>query len=467
MADEGGWNVEPNTVFNQNRNIFKRAIERFQVSNIATPEFDNGNIYYLNLLMARLDAQWKGYSTCHDQVLGQVEVLRGDPDELNVEYERECAALSQVYHDVRAIIENKIKTFTRSTNVHVPRPAEVHLGEFNGDYTKYTAFRSSVKARVLNADYPAHTKIDLITSALRGPVIEHIGHVRDQDEAELKRIWTALEGRYFNPYLLIRAHVRQIMQLPKIERATVTAYRLMIDSVNQQLHALSQLSVVTPPSDPFVLELLYQKLDSAGTQAWESTRDQLQLPSIASFLTFLEARVVILSNTEHQLTGQAATQPVKPSEHNRGRPEHRQENRSENRLVGQNEHKRQNDRSIGEIANKRAKSTNNDTKPPPPPNCLMQCDTRRPHYLYLCRKFRALDLEGRLKFVAERKLCRRCVNATHAPEQCKAEPCWNCPDDAHNYILCPKYLVVAKANVARPEKGGRGRRGRKARPRSN
>lgn len=181
-----------------------------------------------------------------------------------------------------------------------PKPTEITLPSFSGQYHQYTAFRSAVITRVLETDHPAYSKTDLIIRALKDAARAHIGEVRGQDHFELERIWNALESTYHNPYLLTRSHIG-LMDIPNIERSSVPAYRLLIDTVTQNLHALTQLDIPTGQLDPVILEIIFRKFDPEGIASWETTRPQLGLPSLQDLIAFLEGRIVILSNTAHQV----------------------------------------------------------------------------------------------------------------------------------------------------------------------
>lgn len=57
-----------------------------------------------------------------------------------------------------------------------------------------------------------------------------------------------------------------------------------------------------------------------------------------------------------------------------------------------------------------------------------------------------------MKTVEQNNLCKRCVTEKHAMNVCKAKKCPDC-SELHNIILCPKFMVVAKTNVATDSRG--------------
>lgn len=84
------------------------------------------------------------------------------------------------------------------------------------------------------------------------------------------------------------------------------------------------------------------------------------------------------------------------------------------------------------------------------------------HPLYYCPQFLALGLNGRNKFVKDRKLCANCLRRGHNSDQCadvtcRLEECRN--NKRHNSTLCPnkelKKPTIASAVVIPDEDFGR------------
>lgn len=417
---------------------------------------------YREQMLRRLDVNWEGYARAHMALANLVQSADPDAVQLDDRFERELEDTAAVYEEAKRRWEALMQMAAPQEQVVVPlpKPSEVTIPQFSGNYREYTAFRSAILARVYYAAYPVHTKIDMIVKALTAEAKSHIGEVRGQDGAELIRIWDCLEGTFHNRYLLQRSHMGAIYEQPEIRSESAAAYRAMINRINQNLHGLEQLGIPTGELDPAILEMVLPKLDVEGTRHWETTRDKDSLPTIRSFIKFLEERIVVLVNTSIQ-----AKRTDPKSDHSENVSHQRGEQKAHGRNGRQancDNGKRTHEQQHGGGDAKRSRQSDDhpvrhggDGRPKAPAECLMECKFHRPHQLWLCRKFRAMDLEKRNQFVARHKLCRRCITLKHPIDTCKSPRCEDCTDDVHNLVLCPKLMVIARANTARAQNGSR------------
>lgn len=441
-------------VANSVRKSFKKAIESFQERLLDKPIFQHGNQPYVQSLMERLNKNWEGYKRMGDTLTDIMHEENIDIIEIDAVVEMELDRLAKIYADCKEIIEQRLKALTIGVNMPPPRPAEVQLPEFKGMYYEYIVFRQAVQKRVLDADYPPHTKIDLIVNALRDDARRYVGPVQGQDQPELDRIWKVLESTYFNPYLLTRAHIGRIFDLPRISSPSVDRYRQVITVVRQHLHALGELGLLVQHWDAVVIEALLRKLDDNGLEAWETARKSTEIPKLDCFLEFLESRIIIIGNininqpatskrTDHQSAVSQSDKHNRDSRHE-GSTGHPLKNGKRDRSNNdRDQHKRH--RSSGE---KRTQHGSNGLAPPHE-QCLLKCKNKVPHYLWLCKTFRSFDLQQRVKFIEEQGLCKRCVTAKHPVDNCTVRKCNDCDGEVHNTILCPRYMVVAKVNTVR------------------
>ena len=440
---------------------FATFIYGFQDRFIDNP--DPMTTIYREQILRRLEANFEGYSRTHMALAALMQSADPDAVQLDDAFERELEHASARYEEAKQQWEALLSMSVPDERIIVPlpKPNEVTIPQFSGNYREYTAFRSAVLARVYYASYPVHTKIDIIVKALSGDAKEHIGDVRGQDEAELIRIWSCLEDTFHNRYLLQRSHMGAIYEQPEIRSESAVAYRAMINRINQNMHGLEQLGIPTGELDPAILEMVLRKLDGTGTQQWETTRDKERLPTIQSFTKFLEERIVVLMNTAIQ-TGRKDTKADSSdnASHSRGETKsHPRNGRQVNVENGKRTHEQQHGGGDAKRSRTNDEHTRHvsDGRPKAPLECLMECGFRRPHQLWLCRKFRALDLEKRNQLINRHKLCRRCITLKHSIDACKSPRCEDCTDDVHNQVLCPKQMVIAKINTARASGGGRRR----------
>lgn len=456
------------------RTVFKNFLDSFQLRFVYQERFYDYPMAYVEDLRQRVQSNWEGFCRSHATVVEIIERQRVQSDALHIDdnYEQEMQDTALVYEEAKRMLDGRLTELRRGDVPlpvpvpSIPRASEVTLPSFSGDFTEFTAFQAAYKARVQYETYPPHAKIDIILRALTGDAKRHLGPVRGQDANELQRIWQHLESTYFNKYLLQRAHIGAIYDQPPLSAESAAGYRAMIGRLTQNMHALTELDIPTENMDPPILEMVLRRLDPQGTHYWETTRDRDHLPTVNSFVSFLEQRIIVLQNTAIQ------AKRIEPKAEVRAEPaDHRGANHSDKRSGHSNGsnsgHKRQSSDSHGSTGTKRHRDGENrgnktdyDGRPKAPTTCLMNCNYHRPHQLWLCNQFRALELEQRIQFIDKHKLCRRCLTLKHPIDQCRSPKCNDCTGEPHNLVLCPKYMVVARANTARPSKGRNGRRGK-------
>lgn len=460
MALDGGMWVSKHAA----KEVFKRAIENFQEKHLSNDLFKYCSTAAAQSWLDRLNLNWEGYTRQHNEIAQYFDTIEGDDTiTLDDNHELELDALGVIYQRAKGLLEARLKLLNDKSRVFIPKPSDVNIPTFTGRYHEYTAFRYAVMARVNNANYPPHDKIDIVVSSLKGAARRHIGEIRGQDQQEFDRIWDALEGTYYNPYLLRRAHLAKIMDMPVISKGSEISYRDAIDTVAQQSHALSQLSVPIESAEFLVLEILLRKMDHECIESWETKRNQSEMPSLKSFLAFLEARIVILSNT---LQHAERPQRTEDNRNNQKSSALRSFINHNSRIDGKhNSLKRElvspNNASSAkrQMMNEgKSRTFSSDDRPKAPEKCIMNCNFARPHHLWICKKFRALDLTAREKLIDNNRLCRRCITLKHPLDQCKSPKCDDCTDDIHNAMLCPKFMVLAKTNLALQSGGGNTRK---------
>lgn len=440
------------TSANAARESFKKVVVNFQEKFLFSSRFQSGNAAYVQSLLERLNLNWKGFSNSHAKVQEFMDYIENDAIILDDTFEMDMEDVSRFYEQASSLIQARLAEIRKTTEIHEPKPDEIALGEFSGKYHEYVLFRASVQARVLNASYPPHIKIDLITKALKGDAKRLIGVVQAQNELEVDRIWTTLEITYNNPYMLKRSVLGQILDLPNLTSSSVAGYRKTIDITKHSLYALSQLELDSKGLHPMVLEILLRKIDVDVLAAWEIRRQTLKDANLEDFFQFLEGQIIILVNTAQKATGSRSASAGAPSTQHQEKPHrsssvgHYKNNaRDSSHFDGQSSKR-------FKSGNRQSSSANHDDMPPVPAECIMNCKNKNPHYLWYCKKFRALNLTDRIKTIEQNHICKRCVTEKHSMNGCTAKKCPDC-SDVHNIILCPKFMVVAKANVAMDSRG--------------
>lgn len=466
MAAEPGWAVHYETM-----QSFRLAIERFKKNHIDTETFLMHNKVHLEHFHKRLVSNWSGYQQSLEQF--EASALAAHDEEDSHGLETELSLVAKTVGDCETKIQSRIRQITAQENHPTPKPAEIHLPKFDGNYTEWTSWSTQVQSAVLDVEIPIHSKIDLILNALGENIASSIGQAEGRDQLELDRIWEKLTQLCSNPYDRARAHMGAILDLTVLHRPTEKDYRKMIDTVEFQTRALKRMDFNVDAWEPLIVEILLRKMDKPTIRIWEQERVNNVLPSLKTLLSFFERQVHAIRNLSRVARIDVNVQSD-ISNQRKGfgsTPELSYNHSSRSQSVSNKRFERMNtpavatDSSLGHPL----RSREIDTKPVfntaqkstlsgPPQQCRMVCRNQRPHFLWNCIDFKSLNLDDRLSRVGAWGICKRCLIAQHDWKTCNATSCKNC-DDIHNNMLCPKFRVYNAVNYAqsikRPRLGWR------------
>lgn len=427
---------------------FKDAIKTFQEKRL-NERFKSGNLTYVNTVLESLESKWKGYNTSRiilDEIMEQIE--NGEEDgEIRYDVELseiELAELSVIYEDTKEIINDRIKFLQSDSEEFAPKPKDVVLPKFDGQYKKWSSWSAEFISKVKDRDYPTYSKIDLLYKSLTGEAEVCVGPKQGQDQAEFDRLWNKLNKVYNNPYQMARAHMGEILDLPVCHNPNSSAYRKIIDNLENHVNTLKRLNFDVDNWSPLLAEILLRKMDPETLARWEMERDVNLVPDVMVVKAFLERRIFALRNLKSAIfVGNSATRDSSNGNFKRKRHE------SDSSEISNFRHEQ---RQCYEQPKSKIPKISSDSKNVPPSSCIMECGYRKPHYLWNCLKFRQLTVSDREKLIQHNNLCRRCITTTHDIKICQNKKCTDCDDDIHNYMLCPKYVVIAKVNTARAGK---------------
>lgn len=165
----------------------------------------------------------------------------------------ELPTLARIVGDCENVIRSRIKQITALDNQPVPKPSEIHLTKYDGDYAEWSSWSAQAQSSVLDIDIPIHAKIDLILQALGENIAPSIGKAEGRDQGELDRIWGKLQDLCSNPYDRARTHMGSILDLPVLHKPTDKDFRKIIDTVDFQLRALKRMDFIVDAWDPLIV----------------------------------------------------------------------------------------------------------------------------------------------------------------------------------------------------------------------
>lgn len=184
---------------------------------------------FIKVQKVMLDTYWTEYQRQQSALM--IEFAEDDDNLLYLENTTKMAA--EVYDQSMELLDNRLKDMAAQSSfpspLPPPKPSEINLPKFNGDYTEWTGWRSQFISRVYETTLPVHSKLDLLFGALQGEAKLCAGMIDSRDQSDLDRVWSKLEQVYDNKYQLIRAHCDSILDLPVLSKPDPAAIRRMVD----------------------------------------------------------------------------------------------------------------------------------------------------------------------------------------------------------------------------------------------
>jgi hypothetical protein len=288
----------------------------------------------------------------------------------------------------------------------------ISIPVFEGLCEQWLEFRDTFLSLVHNSNQLSNIeKFHYLKSSLRGSAVLVIDSVEFSSDNYLIA-WELLLNRYNNSRLLVHSHVKSLFTLQNISKESPIFLRRLTDTVLKNLRALKVLGEPTESWDTLIIYIMVSKLDSITEREWEQYKGMLFTASIDSkihikvddLISFLNKRADMLETL--QLS------------HNKS-------------VVDNKKYQSQNQSKF---------HCNVSTNKPPERHftrefkrkpCLL-CNSDHP--IYSCQKFIDCQLESKLKFIRDFKLCINCLRTGHSVETCRFGPCRFC-NKKHNSLV--------------------------------
>lgn len=368
--------------------------------------------------------------------------LKEAMDDNDTQYERSCRSavvmIEPFYEHTKKLINSRLSDITEQNEMSMHSASSRHsiaspnlvqtvkvefdsmnlkpfeLEGFNGDFTKWVSFRDQFISRVhSNEKINPVDKLYRLKSLVSGQAATVLGNWQVTNQG-YTAAWKKLCSVYDNDYLIARAHIREIFDVPLVTENKDNkgdSLRQLLDTTTNALRQLQGMSVnLVELMTMYVIE---SKLDTETIGEWEMTRHTKNVPSLEEFNEYLEKRSRALTNIQ----GRASGFKMITTNHSEGRAKTYQRN-------SRNDEKPRE----ASIAQRQYR-----------PCRLCQQD----HGLFKCPIFLNKSLQGRVDTVKEFKLCGNCLGGSHELRFCRLNrnPCRRCPTEYHNSTLCPKLHV--------------------------
>ncbi|XP_073965326.1 uncharacterized protein [Choristoneura fumiferana] len=254
----------------------------------------------LSILQAkrsRLVELFKEYESYNKQILALDEK---DPEDV-AEIEGKYFKILTVLND--AVMEKSSPNTSTSTCAFKTKLPTIQINTFTGKYSEYMPFINLFKAIIHNdRSIDNVQKLYYLRSFLQKEPLDLIKNLPFNSESYDEAL-NLLNSRYNHTSKIINEHINSLLDLNAIYKSTPSNIREFVSQVKQCLASLKNLNVKTETWDPIILAILYRKLDSYTSRAYQLERSDAADPTIEDFLLYLERRALALENVEPMTSG--------------------------------------------------------------------------------------------------------------------------------------------------------------------
>lgn len=286
------------------------------------------------------------------------------------------------------IQSSRIETF----NVKLP---PLSLPEFDGSYDKWVTFYDAFSALIHNNPNLGNIqKFYYLQTALKKEAIKIIDSLEVTD-SNYPVAWELLKERYQNKKFIIKNHIKQIFDLPNVNRDSVESLRFFVDNLQKHYRALRNLKEPVEQWSTILIHLLSSKLDTNSRKEWEIETKDVVSPTSEIFIQFLIDRCKLLESIDNKYL-----------------------NKSSSSNYHNTHHKSVTTKIQSNISTR-----------------LLSCIfCKGDHLIYYCNEFLKLSISDRINTIRKLKACTNCLRLGHKGSNCQGSSCRIC-DKKHNSLL--------------------------------
>ncbi|XP_015125115.1 uncharacterized protein LOC107046906 [Diachasma alloeum] len=260
------------------------------------------------------------------------------------------------------------------------------LPVFNGEYENWLSFKGEFEAAIHNqSDLNQVVKFSYLRRCLKGSALDKVKMLPITGD-NYERAWNILNEIYSNDRLIISRHYQLLLNIPKQTEETATGLTKLVDDTRQHVEMLKTVGVII--NDETIVAMVENVLHPTTSDAWEETLTKGVFPKSQQLLDFLSqraSRFIVRDNAK-----------VK------------KENKTETSMHKQSL-KRPHARAFYTTTEAKCAICNQDQHP-----------------LYKCKKFRTLNVPGRIQMVNRHSFCPNCLRTGHSKEECPSKHmCWS------------------------------------------
>lgn len=376
-----------------------------------------GSITELQLRLTKIEEIWDGF----DQLQTELEEL--DPSQASSRESFEDNYFS-VVAKARIIIDSVAQPSPTSNNSSQSNPQPtlpnitpslpvINVPIFAGSYEGWISFFQIYESVIHNrTDLSKIQKFYYLKSYLKGDASQLLHSLELTDDNYDVAI-NLLKERYENKKMLIHNHMKNIVDLPPINKESYVALRKCIDIIQRNVRSLKTLGESVDTWDTILIFLIVSKLDSQSRKEWEMFSNKISQPKLEDLLNCLKNKCQLLETLDSKTSN-------KEKENNQF---------SVKSYSG--------DKTRVHLATSDAQSQNQNTSYRKQNNVYKYNCTfckQNTHITFKCRKLLSLPIISRYSELNKAGICTNCLQIGHSVEVCTGRNCRIC-NKRHNTML--------------------------------
>ena len=295
-----------------------------------------------------------------------------------------------------------------SSQVQVKLP-KINLPTFDGNVLSWQPYYQSIKVSVVdNASLADVQKLEYLMRSLKGSAAEAVkGFAVVQ--ANYQPVLEILKERFGHTRLILDAHVRSLIHLPRLSCDDAASMRKFYDEVIGHVRSVESMGekFKSETLAPVLVPLIVDKLPKEVVEKWELELSEeiakQDCVEVKTLFTFLEQLIRAKESSQPPSLDSKA-----PAKENPGNRENRFKfNRSQRS-------------STSALC-----ATTQEGK------CVI-CSKN--HGLKSCVSFLSLPVKERFRKATSKGLCFRCLESGHRAEVCQKPPCKHCQGRHHSLL---------------------------------
>lgn len=404
------------------------------IKNVKKAGKSNHTAGFLQSRMELLENYWKEYRTAHLNIATAIsssdENYADYFDSYDLTEESYLTSLDELKEMYRAVNTTPSTSKLNDSKQSAPTTSLFNLPPlkiptFSGDVKLWAPFRDLFRRLIHNNESLSDIhRLHYLKNNLSGDAERQLRHIELTD-ANYVTAWAALENRYDNPRISIKAHLSSLLSIAPVKNESANEIKRLLDSTIENVNALRNMG--RDVWDDIVVHLTVSKLDVNTQQHWERHLGRTkEMPTFQQLEEFLETTIYILEPNNHQ-------------------PIVKQSQRPSSFLSSQ----QRSSSSSSSFANNKPKVTQHHSHHvnTQQTNCCL-CDVF--HSLSSCPAFKRLNVTIRQQYIHDSNLCINCLRSDHKADKCTSKyTCRHCRQRHHSLLHLDDTPINNNNNVTK------------------